>query len=244
MKEWVKDTVRFFHHSTFSVWHTYIRTGIHPLTPLIKIQHTRRHHQWRWGEPATIASVALTWVNGINYTSAEVEEQAHFLSTLFGCRVRTQGTRERDGRMDGRIESIRRGNTRLLHFDHPAHKSIKSTTGAAVLQPLPGVVVEGPDARKLHVHPRADRRPCRDGARQALVHGASFFTLVARRLACVPLYVNIEAWEGCVLHAARFTAINDKLKHTIKTHMHVHRCCGRWGRRGASSTWRTAAGRS
>lgn len=32
--------------------------------------------------------MALTWVNGINYTSAEVEEQAHFLSTLFGCRVR------------------------------------------------------------------------------------------------------------------------------------------------------------
>lgn len=44
--------------------------------------------QWRWGEPAKNPSVALTWVNGINYTSAEVEEQAHFLSTLFGCRVR------------------------------------------------------------------------------------------------------------------------------------------------------------
>ena len=44
--------------------------------------------QWRWGEPALNPSVALTWVNGINYTSAEVEEQAHFLSTLFGCRVR------------------------------------------------------------------------------------------------------------------------------------------------------------
>ena len=28
-------------------------------------------------------------MNGINYTSAEVEEQAHFLSTLFGCRVRS-----------------------------------------------------------------------------------------------------------------------------------------------------------
>ncbi|GAB5031625.1 Hypothetical protein NocV09_00601780 [Nannochloropsis oceanica] len=43
---------------------------------------------WRWGEPALNPSVALTWVNGINYTNEEMEEQARFLSSLFGCRVR------------------------------------------------------------------------------------------------------------------------------------------------------------
>ena len=43
---------------------------------------------WRWGEPALNPSVALTWVNGINYTNDEMEEQARFLSSLFGCRVR------------------------------------------------------------------------------------------------------------------------------------------------------------
>lgn len=50
--------------------------------------HTYTHKQWRWGEPALNPSVALTWVNGINYTNAEMEEQAQFLSSLFGCRVR------------------------------------------------------------------------------------------------------------------------------------------------------------
>jgi len=43
---------------------------------------------WRWGEPSLNPSVALTWVNGINYTNEEMEEQARFLSSLFGCRVR------------------------------------------------------------------------------------------------------------------------------------------------------------
>jgi hypothetical protein len=42
--------------------------------------------QIQW-EPPLDSSVALTWVNGINYTSAEVEEQATLLSSLFGCRV-------------------------------------------------------------------------------------------------------------------------------------------------------------
>lgn len=43
---------------------------------------------WRWGEPSLNPSIALTWVNGINYTNEEMEEQARFLSSLFGCRVR------------------------------------------------------------------------------------------------------------------------------------------------------------
>ncbi len=92
VKEWVKDTVRASinhpqtqaratHHSQQLT--TYTHAYIHPLSNQIK-------PKWRWGEPALNPSVALTWVNGINYTSAEVEEQAHFLSTLFGCRVRIQ----------------------------------------------------------------------------------------------------------------------------------------------------------
>lgn len=146
-------------------------------------------NQWRWGEPATIPSVALTWVNGINYTSAEVEEQAHFLSTLFGCRVRGNVT-FMDHR--GSIDAIlRRCVVYLITLDHDRLDPpplLPPATGAAVLQPLAGVVAEGPDARELHVHPRPDGGPRGDGARQALVHG----TYVRR---CV-LY--LWAWVGFV----------------------------------------------
>jgi len=42
--------------------------------------------KWRWDPQET--SVAVTWVNGINYTNAEMLDDAEVLSSLFGCKVR------------------------------------------------------------------------------------------------------------------------------------------------------------